>query len=111
MTVPELSMDLVMNLAIGLTRGFVPGLLMSTFFFAGLALGIRAARAVRQPTLLLLASAAIRTAVLLASGLWVARIGVGEALGFGAAFILARSLAVAIAMTGTRRQLPIGNAR
>ncbi len=80
-----------------LLRGFVWGLPVSVLFFAGLAWGMRLALRSRQPTMLLLLSAALRITALLGVGYWVsAAASKGWPLaGYALAFFLVRVLAVA----------------
>ena len=74
--------------------GCAAGLITSAAFFAGLALGIRAARAARYPTTVLLVSFGARLALLLGMAFWVAQLGGYAAAGFAAAFVMLRIVLV-----------------
>ncbi|TNF21433.1 MAG: ATP synthase subunit AtpR [Rhodobacteraceae bacterium] len=70
--------------------GALAGALASALFFAGLAWGMRMALRRRHPTPVLLLSAALRMAALMAAGLWVAGQGTGMLAGFALGFLAAR---------------------
>jgi len=72
----------------GLGAGF--GLVMGAVFFAGLAYGMRFALRQAHPTPVLLLSAAVRIAILLAVGWWVAAQGAVALAGFALAFLVLR---------------------
>ncbi len=78
-----------------LIMGAAIGGLVSGCFFAGLALGMRLALRSGAPVLVLALSAALRIALLLAVGWYVvAQGGPWAGLGFAAAFLLLRFLAM-----------------
>jgi len=70
--------------------GALLGALASAGFFAGLAWGMRIALSQAHPTAILLVSAALRIALLLAVGLWVAGQGAAMLAGFALAFLAMR---------------------
>ena len=72
----ELADNVVTGWAIDFALGFGPGLALSTIFFAGLALGIRAARTSGRPTALLIVSAVTRIALLIGVALEVIVTGI-----------------------------------
>jgi len=74
--------------ALGL--GAFLGLVTGAVFFAGLAWGMRIALSQPRPTPVLLVSAALRIAGLLAVGWWVAGQGVSALAGFALAFLMLR---------------------
>lgn len=96
-----MTIEIMIDVAGQLAAGFAPGLVTSAAFFAGLALGIRTARAARYPTMVLLASFGARLALLLGMGFWVAQLGVYEAVGFAAAFVVLRIVLVRMAARST----------
>lgn len=77
--------------------GAVLGALASAVFFAGLAMGMRIALRRASPTPVLLLSAALRIALLLAAGAWVAGQGTMMLAGFAVAFLVTRFCILAIA--------------
>jgi len=81
--------------------GFGIGAVFSALFLAGLAHGMRLALGHRSPGAVLLASAALRIAALLAAG-WAVVVFAGPVagLGFGLAFLVLRCLVVARVRTG-----------
>lgn len=79
-------------LAIGLGAGAVAAAL----FFAGLGLGMRLALRTAHPLAVLLPSAALRIALLLAAGWWVATLGAVALLGYALAFFVVRLVLVAV---------------
>lgn len=72
----------------GLGAGF--GLVIGAVFFAGLAYGMRFALRQARPLPVLLLSAAVRIAMLLAVGWWVAAQGAVALAGFALAFLVLR---------------------
>ncbi len=77
--------------ALGLMAGTGAGAL----YFAGLAWGVRLALQRRRAGSILLASSAIRIALLLAAGWGIAQLGVAALVGFAAAFMIVRFFLVA----------------
>lgn len=75
--------------------GLLGGLAAGAFFFGGLALGMRLALRRARPMAVLLPSAALRIALLLAAGWWVAGQGGAALAGFVLAFIGMRSAMLA----------------
>lgn len=73
--------------------GLLAGLPAAALFFAGLAWGMRLALGRARPVEMLLASAALRIALLIGAGWVVAGQGVAAALGFALAFLVVRFLA------------------
>lgn len=73
-----------------LILGVAVGALASALFFAGLAFGMRVAMNTTHPALVLLLSAGLRIALLLAVGWFVARTGAWAFAGFAASFLLVR---------------------
>ena len=76
--------------------GFAVGVPVSGLFFAGLAWGISHALRSRQPEALLLLSAAVRIAMLLSAGVWLAASSATAwpMAGYALAFLLVRLVAV-----------------
>lgn len=73
--------------------GMLIGLGFSALFFAGLAWGMKLALRRADSVIVLLSSAALRIAALLAGGWLVATwLGIGGAAGFAAAFIAVRTI-------------------
>ncbi|WP_108484325.1 ATP synthase subunit I [Oceaniglobus ichthyenteri] len=70
--------------------GLLAGALAAALFFAGLAWGMRLALRAPRPVAVLLPSAALRIALLLGAGWWVATWGVAAILGFALAFMVVR---------------------
>jgi hypothetical protein len=90
----------------GLALGLLAGSAAAGLFFAGLALGLRLSRRRARPLAVLLPSAALRIALLLAAGWWVASaLGAAAAAGFALAFLIWRTLLVA-AMRPPREDAP-----
>ncbi len=96
-----MTIETMLSIASQLATGFVPGLITSAVYFAGLALGIRAARAARCPAMVLLASFGARFALLLGMAFWVAQFGGLEASGFAAAFVMLRVVLLRIVTRST----------
>lgn len=92
--------------------GFALGLPASALYFGGLALGMRGALRAKHPALVLLASFALRVALLLGLGAWLGANThpLGALVGFLAAFLLARTLAVRL-MRGRAGAEPPGAPR
>ena len=76
--------------------GAVAGAIASALFFAGLAWGMRLALRSGRPAPVLLASAAIRIALLLGAGAWIAAQGTWPLAGFALAFLLMRFIILAL---------------
>lgn len=76
--------------------GLVTGILASSLFFAGLAMGMRLALQSDRPAALLFISAAVRIALLLWLGSWVATQGSGALIGFALAFLVTRLIITAL---------------
>jgi hypothetical protein len=81
-------------MALGLGAGL--GLVAGAMFFAGLAWGVRVALRQARPGPVLLASAALRIAALLALGGWIAAQGASALAGFALAFLAVRVAIVAL---------------
>ncbi len=75
--------------------GLLAGTGAGALYFAGLAWGIRLAMRRGRTMSVLLPSAAIRIALLLAAGWATAQLGLAALVGFGAAFLLLRFFLVA----------------
>ncbi|NYT77746.1 ATP synthase subunit AtpR [Alcaligenaceae bacterium] len=77
----------------GFLLGMLMGLVFSALFFAGLAWGMKLALRRTNSAVVLLSSAALRIAALLAGG-WLAAawLGIAGAVGFAAAFIVLRTI-------------------
>lgn len=90
-----------------LAFGLAIGALMSAMFFMGLGLGIRVALRSAHPVRVLMLSAGLRTSCLLGGG-WpvVDQAGPWSLLGYAAAFVLVRAIAILVA----RARLPIRSA-
>ncbi|MGB3247087.1 MAG: ATP synthase subunit AtpR [Sulfitobacter sp.] len=80
-----------------LMLGLAVGAGISALFFAGLAFGMRLALGAARPTGILLVSAGLRIALLLAVGWLVAQMGVWAFAGYALSFLLIRFVAIAIA--------------
>ncbi|WP_099826943.1 ATP synthase subunit AtpR [Oceaniglobus indicus] len=76
--------------------GVAFGGVAAALFFAGLGWGMRLALRAARPMAVLLPSAALRIALLLAAGWWVATLGAVAALGFALAFVATRTILVAV---------------
>lgn len=83
-------------LALGLVAGSAAGAL----FFAGLALAIRLALPAARPMAVLLPSAAVRIALLLAAGWWMAGYGAAALAGFALGFVVLRFVLLAALRAG-----------
>jgi len=70
--------------------GLLTGGIAAALFFAGLALGMRLALRAVRPVAVLLPSAALRIALLIGAGWWVAGQGAVAAVGFVIAFFVVR---------------------
>lgn len=77
--------------------GLVVGTGVSALFFAGLAIGMRIAVRAARPTAVLLLSAGLRIALLLAVGWFVAQTGGWAFFGFAASFLFMRHVAITFA--------------
>lgn len=76
--------------------GLVTGSLATSLYFAGLAIGMRLALQSEKPARLLFISAAVRMALLLWFGSWIASRGSGALLGFVLAFFVTRLIITAL---------------
>lgn len=76
--------------------GLVVGSAMSALFFAGLSYGMQIALRAARPTLVLLVSAGLRFALLLAIGWVVAQAGAWAFFGYGVSFLVVRQLTLAV---------------
>ena len=76
--------------------GLVAGAFASLLYFAGLAVGMRLALQRDKPAGLLFISAAVRIALLLWLGSWIASLGSGALIGFALAFIVTRFIITAL---------------
>ncbi len=77
--------------------GMLAGSVAGALYFAGLAWGVRIALQRTRAITVLLPSAAIRIALLLAAGWWTASLGAGALAGFAVAFLALRFLVIALA--------------
>ncbi len=89
-----MSVDIILGLVMGIAAG--------ALFFAGLAAGMRLALGAARPGAVLLASAALRIALLLGAGYGAAQMGAATALAFAAGFIAARFAVLAWARRAPR---------
>lgn len=80
-----------------LMLGLAVGAGVSALFFAGLAFGMRIALRATRPTVILLLSASLRIALLLAVGWFVAQAGGWAFFGYGLSYLLVRFLAITFA--------------
>ena len=80
-----------------LSLGMIAGASASTLFFVGLAYGMRIAFGTDRPAIVLLLSAGMRIAMLLATGLFVAKTGAWALGGFAVSFLLVRFIAITFA--------------
>ncbi len=76
--------------------GLAAGAFGSSLYFAGLAMGMRLALQSDKPAVLLFISAAVRIALLLWLGSWVASQGSGALIGFALAFLVTRLIITAL---------------
>ena len=74
--------------------GLVVGTGVSALFFAGLAFGMRIALRAARPTAILLLSASLRIALLLAVGWFVVQTGGWAFFGYAVSFLLVRYFAI-----------------
>ncbi|WP_281824862.1 ATP synthase subunit AtpR [Jannaschia rubra] len=81
--------------------GALAGAAAAAAFFGGLAVGVRMALRRRRPMAVLLPSAAIRIALLLTFGWWVAGLGAVALAGFALAFMVLRVVLLATVRAGT----------
>ncbi len=77
--------------------GLVTGAAVSALFFAGLAYGMRVAFGTGRPAAILLVSAGLRIALLLAAGWFVAKTGAWALGGFAVSFLSVRFVAISFA--------------
>lgn len=92
---------------IGFLIGSLAGCVFAAVFFAGLAWGMKIALRRSNPVAVLLPSAALRIAAVLAGGWAVATwLGIAAALGFAVAFIVLR----AVLLAWVRGTVPTENA-
>ncbi len=80
-----------------LMLGLAVGAGVSALFFAGLAFGMRIALRATRPTAILLLSAGLRTALLLAVGWFVAQAGGWAFFAYAVSFLLVRYFAITLA--------------
>ena len=80
-----------------LLLGLAVGAAVSALFFAGLAYGMRIAFGTERPVAVLIISAALRIALLLVAGWFVAQSGPWALGGFALSFLLVRFIAIAFA--------------
>ncbi|QIE54209.1 ATP synthase subunit AtpR [Pikeienuella piscinae] len=80
--------------------GLLAGAMAAALFFAGLAWGMRLALRAARPVSVLLASAALRIALLLGVGWWVAAQGMAAGVGFALAFLAMRLALLATLRAG-----------
>jgi len=80
-----------------LLLGLIVGASASALFFAGLAYGMRIALGTDRPAAVLLLSAGLRIALLLAAGWFVAKTGAWALGGFAVSFLLVRFIAILFA--------------
>ncbi len=76
--------------------GLLTGSAAAGLFFAGLALGMRLALGHAHPVAILLPSAGLRIALLLLAGWWIAGQGAAAAIGFALAFLICRTILLAV---------------
>lgn len=81
---------------VALGLGLAVGSMVSAVFFVGLACGMRIALRAGRPTGVLLLSAGLRIALLLAAGWFVAQAGSWAFCGYAASFLLVRQLAITL---------------
>ena len=81
--------------------GLVTGAAATALFLAGLAWGMRLALRSGRPVAVLLPSAALRIALLIGAGWWVAAQGLAAGAGFAVAFLAVR-LVVTSAVSPTK---------
>lgn len=82
---------------IALFLGLAVGSVSSGLFFVGLAFGMRIALGTGRPVATLILSAALRIAMLLAAGWFVAQSGAWALGGFALSFLLVRFIAITFA--------------
>lgn len=87
-----------------LMLGLAAGAGVSTLFFAGLSFGMRIALRATQPTAILLLSASLRIALLLAVGWLVVQTGGWAFFGYAVSFLLVRYFAITIALPQAARR-------
>ncbi|WP_324754212.1 ATP synthase subunit I [Roseovarius sp. Pro17] len=80
-------------IAVGL--GILAGTAAGAAYFAGLAWGVQLALRSARPAAVLVPSAALRIALLLAAGWWTAFLGTSALVGFALAFLALRLVLVA----------------
>ena len=80
-----------------LMLGLAVGTGVSALFFVGLAFGMRMALWAPRPTAILLLSASLRIALLLAVGWFVIQLGGWAFLGYATSFLIVRFIAITIA--------------
>ncbi len=86
--------------------GLIGGALAGALFFGGLAWGMRLALRTERPMAVLLPSAAIRIALLLAAGMWVAGQGAVALAGFAIAFLVLRLVMLTVLRAGPSKTKP-----
>lgn len=88
--------------------GLVIGTIASALFFAGLAYGMRFALNTGRPVAVLIFSAAIRIAILLVAGWFIAQSGAWALGSFALAFLLVRFIATTIANPKQEKEVQNG---
>lgn len=83
--------------------GLAAGAAVSALFFAGLAFGMGIALRATRPTTILLLSASLRIALLLALGWFVAQAGGWAFFGYAVSFLLVRHFAIVFSRTRRAR--------
>ena len=81
---------------IAVALGMLAGTAAGAAYFAGLAWGMRLALRSARPAAVLVPSAALRIALLLAAGWWTALLGTEALVGFALAFVALRFFLVAV---------------
>lgn len=80
------------------------GIAASGLFFGGLALSVRLAARSARPGAIILGSAVLRIVLLLAAGWGASRLGLWSGIGFAAAFVPVRLVAISLARPGPKRE-------
>lgn len=84
--------------------GTVFGIAASGVFFAALALSVRIVARSAKPGVVILGSAVLRIAILLAAGWGAADFGLWSGIGFAVAFVLVKHVAISLARSGPIRE-------
>ena len=97
--------------SMALLLGALAGFVVSGLYFAGLAIGVRAALRRSNPVGLLVLSAVVRMAALIGAGWGMVMLGgLWAALGFAVAFFVARFIATRLAWAGVPADVSAGDA-